>query len=82
MMKIASLGLALLLLFALCTEANPVASESEQNVGTCHHSDYIRCAEVITLCTAECLGSYVCIANCVINKHHKECVDCIHHGLF
>merc|ERR1712098_78374 len=47
------------------------------NLKTCHTEDYIRCGLVIAGCTAGCGSNYNCLVDCVINKHHEDCVDCI-----
>merc|ERR1712121_220751 len=72
---------------AQCIDCIPkkvsTAKRSENtNVGTCHSEDYIACALVTAGCAAgDCSGKddwMTCMTDCVINKHHKECIDCIH----
>merc|ERR1719309_657939 len=68
---------------ALAQEAgSPSDSDKPQlsirsDLQTCHTEDYIRCALVIAGCTATCGSNYNCLVDCVINKHHQDCVDCI-----
>ena len=60
-----------------CQLAVADVSSDAGNLQTCHTEDYIRCALVIAGCTASCGSNYNCLVDCVINKHQKDCVDCI-----
>merc|ERR1712198_276564 len=77
MMKFALVGL---LALAALASSQP-GSQSSQSVGTCHSEDYIACALVTAVCAAgQCNGKdnwFQCMTDCVINQHHKECIDCI-----
>ena len=67
------MGLGLLVtLSGLMGEPSP-----DQQVGSCHFEDYLRCSLVIAGCAAKCGADYNCMVNCVINDHHADCVDCI-----
>merc|ERR1712235_14342 len=78
MMKFALVGL---LAVAALASSQPAGSQSSQSVGTCHSEDYIACALVTAGCAAgQCSGKdnwFQCMTDCVINQHHKECIDCI-----
>jgi len=76
MVKVA-LCSAVLMAFGCHFALAQVPSESGANLQTCHTEDYIRCALVIAGCTASCGSDYNCLVDCVINKHHQDCVDCI-----
>merc|ERR1712126_561822 len=69
-----------LAVLALANSSLAVPATS-QNVGTCHSEDYIACALVTAGCAAgDCNGKdnwLTCMTNCVINKHQKQCIDCI-----
>merc|ERR1711951_153477 len=84
MVKLALCSVVVMALGCQMALAAPSAESAEnQQVGTCHTEDYIRCALVIAGCTATCGSDYTCLVNCVINKHYADCVDCIrpHHQL-
>ncbi|XP_075255700.1 uncharacterized protein LOC142348289 [Convolutriloba macropyga] len=77
-----------LCLLALVTTVNSAAVDASKSdpekldknpVGSCHASDYIKCAVIIAGCSSSCSGQsdwYNCMLNCVIIQN-KECIDCI-----
>merc|ERR1711973_106194 len=75
MVKVAVFSVALMA-FGFQLALAQVPSKSG-NLQTCHTEDYIRCALVIAGCTAGCGSNYNCLVDCVINRHHQDCVDCI-----
>merc|ERR1712145_15083 len=72
---------AIVTLLVVALASSSLAVPMSQNVGTCHSEDYIACALVTAGCAAgQCSGKdawFQCMTDCVINQHHKECINCI-----